>query len=194
MRRHHPFSGPLVAGVLALSLTGCDDDVRYREVEGDEPITARAVAAVTLEHLATETSSRVAWHRDGVGAELRYDDSDDDDGDYVRVTVTEPMTDRDYCEGADGCEREDVEGGELIVAWQDLEPEEDPGVVHVVMRRDDEDVSVYYSGDDIEGDPRELDLDVSVADMEAVAQDGRISLTTSSEVIELGEELEDFQE
>ena len=87
-----------------------------------------------------------------------------------------------------------MDGGRLVITWQYVEPEEDPGIVVVSMRRPDEDVIVYYAGDNIEGDPRELDLSIPVEDMTAVVQDQRISLTTSAEVIELGENLDDFED
>jgi hypothetical protein len=193
---------PIALAVAALLLCGCGDETAPSEaeapqtkpVEGDEPITARAVAAVALEHLPTDTSSRSADAEEGiVGAEFRYGADGEYDGDYLAVGVSESRGDADPCRNMDGCEEEDVEGGELIVAWQEVMPEEDPGVVVVAMRRPGEDVTAYYAGDNIEGDPRELDLSISVAEMEAVVQDQRISLTTSVEVIELGEQLEDFR-
>ena len=162
-------------------------------VEGDQPITPRAVAAVALEHVSDDTSSRTASEKQGiVGAEFRYGADGEYDGDLLAVSVSESRGDADPCQTMDGCAAEKVQGGELIVAWQDVAPEEDPGIVVVAMRRPDEDVTAYYAGDDIEGDPREQDLSIPVADMTAVVQDQRISLTTSAEVIELGERLEDF--
>jgi len=195
----------LAVAVVALLLSGCGDEtdpdqagdgeVTHTEpVEGDEPITPRAVAAVALEHLPTETSSRTASDEKGIiGAEFRYGADGEYDGDFIAVSVSGTRS-VDPCKNMDGCESEDVEGGELVVAWQEVEPEEDPGIVVVTMRRPDEDVAVYYAGSNIEGDPRDLDLSISVAEMEAVVQDQRISLTTSAEVIELGEQLDDFDE
>jgi hypothetical protein len=201
MRVNQPLA--IAIAVAAPLLWGCGDETapdrpggpQTKSIEGDEPITARAVAAVALEHLPTDTSSRSPETREGiVGAEFRYGADGEYDGDYLAVGVSESRGDADPCRNMDRCETEDVEGGELIVAWQALVPEVDPGVVVVAMRRPGEDVTAYYVGDNIEGDPRELDLTISVAEMEAVVQDQRISLTTSAEVIELGEQLEDFRE
>ncbi len=197
---------PLIAAAAAagLLLTGCGDETtpdpvtesHDEPVEGDEPITARAVAAVALEHVSTDTSSRVAAHEDYgvVGAEFRYGADGEYDGDLLAVSVSPSRGDVDPCRGMDGCETEKVDGGRLVITWQDVEPEEDPGIVVVSMRRPDEDVIVYYAGDNIEGDPRELNLSIPVEDMTAVVQDQRISLTTSAEVIELGENLDEFED
>ena len=194
---------PLIAaGAIALLLTGCGDETgtdptesHAAPVAGDERITAKAVAAVALEHVSTDTSSRSATTEDGVvGAEFRYHVDGEYDGDLLAVGVIRQPVPEGFCKGMDRCEREDIEGGELVVAWDEIAPEEDPGVVTVAMLRDDgEAVAVYYAGDDIEGDPRDQYLSIPVADMEAVVRDQRISLTTSAEVIELGERLEDFE-
>jgi hypothetical protein len=197
---------PRIADVATafLLLSGCGEEVEpvdratehHEPVEGDEPITPRAVAAVALDHVPTETSSRTDASGGGaVGVEFRYGANGEYDGDMLSVGVTTPPLPEGLCKGMDRCEREDVEGGELVVAWDELEPEEDPGVVTVAMTRDDgEVVAVFFSGDNIEGDPRDQDLSIPVAEMEAVVRDQRISLTTSAEVIELGERLEVFGE
>lgn len=194
---------PLIAlCTTALLLAGCGEETvadptgaHTDPVAGDEPITARAVAAVALEHVPTNTSSRTAASEDGVvGAEFRYGTDGEYDGDMLVVGVAKARMARMVCRGMEGCERQDVEGGELVVAWQEVTPEADPGVVTVAMVRDDEVVVAFYQGTTIEGDPRDQDLSVPVGDMEAVVRDQRISLTTSAEVIELGERLEGFQD
>ena len=48
---------------------------------------------------------------------------------------------------------------------------------------------VYQSGFDITGDPRTLDMPISVDDMFAVATDARVDLTTSQSAIDAGEAL-----
>ena len=78
----------------------------------------------------------------------------------------------------------------MTIAWQDLEPEEDPGVVYVIDRRDGEDVAVQVIGASITDDPRDLDLGVPLEDLAALVTDPRLSLTTSQEVVDLGDSVE----
>lgn len=67
-------------------------------------------------------------------------------------------------------------GEDLVLAWQELEPEEDPGVVFVIDRRDGEDVLTDYSGVSITGDPRELDLGITIEQMADIVTDERLTL------------------
>ncbi|HWM73851.1 MAG TPA: hypothetical protein VNQ53_08925 [Nocardioides sp.] len=192
------------AAATGLLVGGCGDEtgperateVHDEPVEGDEPITPRAIAAVALEHVSIDTYTRHPWTGDGKDANAVGADLDNNAGSGLRVIVR--TTTADPCapfDGAlDGCDSRAVDGGRLVVYWQELEPEEDPGIVHVVMIREDESVDVEWTATEILGDPREQSLGVSVEEMEAVAQDQRISLTTSAEVIELGEKLDDFSD
>ena len=86
----------------------------------------------------------------------------------------------------DECVDESVDGHDVTIAWQDLEPEEDPGVVYVIDRREGEDVAVQVTGASITDDPRDLDLEVPLADLAALATDHRLSITTSQLVVDLG--------
>jgi hypothetical protein len=85
-------------------------------------------------------------------------------------------------QGTSGCE-ESVDG---LVAWEQATPDEDPGVVYVLVAKGRTDVLLYSSGSPITGDPRRLDLPVSVQDMMAIAADPRVDLTTSRAAIEAG--------
>ena len=76
----------------------------------------------------------------------------------------------------DECVDVEHDGVDLVLAWQELEPEEDPGVVYVIDRRGDEDVIAHYSGASITGDPRELDLGISVDEMADIVVDERLTL------------------
>lgn len=197
----------LVATVLAVTAcgTGTDSDPGPGGADGgaDVAITQRAIAAVALEHASSDTTRREASYTDrddapgALGADLRYDGDGESDGDLLRVFLspaTEPT--RDPCaEGdlLDGCEVRDVAGGRLVLYWQEEEPEEDPGEVVVVMLRKDETVLVGWFGDPITGDPRAQDLTIPVDVLEEIAQDGRISLTTTQDVVDLGEALDDWE-
>jgi hypothetical protein len=50
-------------------------------------------------------------------------------------------------------------------------------------------VFVYQAGPDVTGDPRELDLPISVDDMVALAEDPRVDVTTSAGAVAAGEDL-----
>jgi len=196
----------LAALVLAATACGTDSDPGPGGPGGaggaDVPITQRAIAAVALEHAPTDTSRREATYTDqddaagALGADLRYHGDGESDGDLLRVFLS-PATDSapDPCaEGdhLDGCEVRDVAGGRLVLHWQELEPEEDPGEVVVVMLREHETVLVGWFGDTITGDPREQDLAIPLDVLEGIAQDERISLTTTQEVVDLGAALDDW--
>lgn len=187
----------MLAGVL---LAGCGDEGVPLDAEGDVPITQRAIAAMTLEHAPEDTTSREASHTDrrdpegALGADLRYGGDGEYDGDLLRVFLAPRRDDENPCGDDDEgrCESRDVDGGTLTLAWDVVEPEEDPGYVSVVLQREDETVSVLWAGDTIEGDPREQELQIPIETLEEIVQDARISLTTSQAVVDAGEELEDW--
>ena len=163
-------------------------------VVGDEPITPVAIAAVALEHVHLGDPERIAetgmlTRELGVEAPdawLNY--SDVTLTVFVAPTMDSPMV----CVQPtffDECVDDSVDGHDVMIAWRELEPEEDPGVVYVIDRRDGEDVGVKVSGASIIDDPQDLDLGVPLADLAALVTDPRLSLTTSQEVVDLGEDV-----
>jgi hypothetical protein len=166
--------------------------------EGDVPITSAAIAAVAVDHLPEGPSSMEATYTDNrsargyLGADFRYGADGESDGDLVRVTL-QPHQQREVCgnEYDDGCVELDApDGSRMFLVWQELEPEEDPGIVYVVLQRHEEDVTVYAGGESIDGDPRELDLRLSVTAMTDLAVDDRLHLMTTQAVVDAGEDLE----
>lgn len=193
---------PALGLLLALGACGTDPGPGGQDGRDDLPITQRAIAAVALEHAPTDTTHRQATYTDdtdpqgALGADLRYDGGGEDDGGLLRVFLS-PTTEQpeDLCEHADvygGCEVREVDGGRLVFRWFEAEPEEDPGGVSVTMLRPDETVSAGWSGDTITGDPRDQDLRIPVDVLEAIVRDDRISLTTTQDVLDLGERLDDW--
>lgn len=183
-----------VTVVLAgAALAGCG--ARDQTVVGDEPITPAAIAVIIEEHADLGQPSGLSeWsvfvHEFGApspSASLAFDDVS------LRVGVA-PTSDSSWLcvdpAAFDGCVDASVGGHDVVIAWQELEPEEDPGIVFVIDRRDGEDVVVQVTGTDITTDPRELDLRVPLADLAALAADPRISLTTSRSVVDLGDGVE----
>ena len=174
-------------------LAGCGVD--EAQVSGDEPITPAAIAAVAAEHADLGQPPRlVEWsvfvHEFGApspSASLMY-------GDFSLSVGVAPTSDSSWLcvepNAFDACVDASVDGHDVVIAWQELEPAEDPGIVFVIDRREGEDVVVEVTGTDITDDPRELTLRVPLEDLAALASDPRISLTTSQSVVDLGAGLE----
>ena len=180
----------MVMACVLLAGCGAGDD----EAPGGEPITPEAIAAIVHEHVDLEprriAESEVLAGELGdqsTGVWLEYADVSLTVG--VAPTSTSPLV----CATAaffDECETDSVDGHEVTIAWQELEPEEDPGVVFVIDRREEEDVLVKVSGASVTDDPRDLDLGVPLAELAALVADPRLSLTTTRSVVELGADVE----
>ena len=179
----------LVACVL---LAGCGADDGH--ALGDEPITPAAIAAIVQEHVELEprriAESTVLAPELGdrsTAAWLEY-------GDVSLTVVVAPSSNSPLvCADPtffDECVTDSVDGHEVTIAWQQLEPEEDPGVVYVIDRRKGEDALVKVSGPSITDDPRDLALGVPLADLAALVVDPQLSLTTSLPVVEQGADVD----
>lgn len=167
---------------------------------GDVPMTARGAAALAFVYLSDDTTSRMAVYSTyetpvgEVGADLRYGGGEGDDGDLVRVLVTPEPEEDPRCEDSDQrCVEREVDGGTLVLAWEEVAPEEDPGVVLVSLVREDEVAQVLYAGPAIKGDPREADLPIDVSSLEDLVQDPRLGVTTDQAVVDAGEEVDDWE-
>lgn len=120
----------------------------------DVPFTSRAVAAVALEYAPTDTTRRQATYVDPgsntetVGADLRYYVDGEYDGDLLAVTVTNDLSEVRCEPDDDRCVAREVDGGTLYLLWEEVAPEEDPGVVGVAMVRGDEEM-VLDAGEDV---------------------------------------------
>jgi hypothetical protein len=169
---------------------------------GQEPVTARALAAVVEDHLAGNlghaTSARPgldgARAVGGVGAELRYRAEGEPTAPGVWIAVgTKPGAAEFTCKALRsqsyaGCVAAD--GGVLF--WEEQVPEEDPGVVYVALRKGRTTVLMSMTGPDITKDPRKLDLRISVEDLFAIAKDDRVGATTSASAVHAGEALKSW--
>ena len=145
-------------------------------------LTPDGIAAVVADHVERTPTQVEPWdvmtrelEVEAPGAFLVYHR-----GLSLRVAVA-PTTDSPLVCGDDSffdecVDLEQDDGHRVVLAWQELEPEEDPGIVYVIDRRDGEDVIAGYSGISITDDPRDLDLGISVEEMTAIVTDGRLSL------------------
>lgn len=173
-------------------LAGCGRSAE--PVPGDEPITPEAIAAIARRHVQLEPERIAEWDvftrelgEESPGVQLEY-------ADLSLAIVVAPTSDSPLvCVGHeffDICASGDIEGHDVTVAWQELEPEEDPGVVYVIDRREGEDVAVRLTGPAITGDPRFMDLGVPLEDLAALATDPRLSLATAQGVVDMGDSVE----
>lgn len=167
--------------LLAVTLAGCTDapaDRRGAEVKAG-PATPAKVEAIARDHLAEPTAAEEAEYdgsdpRGSVGARL------DHGAEHVDVVVgpTRPEPVEAACEVSECVVLDtEVRGGRLTLAWQELVPEEDPGIIVLVLEREGEFSLVRWGGDiEVTDDPRELDLEVSVDDAVDLLEDQRLRL------------------
>lgn len=192
----------LVALVL-LAVPGCGSGPERRTAEppagGEEPTTARALAFVVEERLADQMGAATSARPEldgpravgGVGAAVRFRAEDEPSKPAVSVSVGSKATAAEFTcarllkEFYNGC----VETGGGVLFWEEETPEEDPGVVYVALRKGKATVLLFQSGPLVTGDPRELDLRISVEDMVEIARDPRVDVTTSAEAVRGGEDL-----
>ena len=190
-----------LALLLALGASGCGDDTGSSptgsEPGGREPTTARALAYVAAEHAgmpasaAPESDAAEEFARGGVGTELRYGSDGEYDGDMLVVAAGTGLDaalidcSSEHTDSLAGCVKTD----QGVLMWEDEVPEEDPGVVYVLVDKGATAALVFYAGPAITGDPRELDMPISTEVLFAIANDARVDVTTSAEALEAGTEL-----
>lgn len=186
------------AGLLAACAAGAVALVFVRPATpegGDEPATPRSLAFVVSEHVDLDpTRAGVDWAADSyrqlfphpgraVAATVNFAG----EGNVVTVGASPERAKQDpYCDDGHCADL----GGGVTLTWDELAPQEDPGLIVVVAELRDHSVAVRYHGAEITGDPRDLDLPVPVDTLVDIATDPRLAPTTSPEAISAGEELE----
>ena len=192
---------------LPVALGGCGDSTRSTPADpgggGRAATTARALAAVAAEHAGTpdsaveEDDAAAEFGPGAVGTELRYGSDGEYDGDMLVVAVGEGLDpsafgcDSPETESLAGCVR--TEEGTLL--WEAATPEEDPGVVYVIVEKGERAAALmFYAGPAITGDPRELDMPISTDVLFAIAGDPRIDVTTDADTVAAGEDLPFWRE
>ncbi|QIK65653.1 hypothetical protein G7072_04250 [Nocardioides sp. HDW12B] len=190
-----------LVAVAALALAGCSgggdggDTVDAVDPRGSTPITARAVAAVALDHLPDDTGARRATYVDEtdpagyVAADLWYADGDGD-ADLVQVSIT-PDGRMPSCRATVSPECADLGGG-VRLGWSEATVE-DPGGWSVWTERDGATVRARSAGPPLDGDPREVELPLTVDDLVAVVADERLRPLVSEEVVAAGDDLDDWE-
>lgn len=190
----------MTSTALLVALAGCgtqNGSPTEQPDGGDVPTTPRALAAVAVEYAGTpasatrEEDAAEEFAGRAVGAELRYGSDGEYDGDLLAIAVGEGLD-----PGLNDCDSEAtaylagcVETDRGVLLWEAEAPEEDPGVVYVVVEKGESEALLFYAGPSITGDPRDLDLPLSVETLFDIAGDPRVDVTTSQEAVESGEEL-----
>lgn len=195
----------LPAVLVPLTLSGCGNATQAgptnAAVGGSAPTTAQALAYVAADHAGTPDSA--ARERDGaeeltsggVGTELRYGSDGEYDGDMLVVAVGRGLDpalidcDAEETQSLAGC----IATDQGMLMWEDEAPEEDPGVVYVLVDKGESAALVFYAGPSITGDPRELDMPISTEVLFAIANDPRVDVTTSDEAVAAGADLSFWQ-
>lgn len=189
------------AVLVSLALTGCGNTTQASPanaaVGGSEPTTARALAYVAAEHAGTpdsagrERDAAEEFTSGGVGTELRYGSDGEYDGDVLAVAVGRGLDpalidcDAEETRSLAGC----ITSDQGTLMWEDEEPEEDPGVVYVLVGKGESAALLFYSGPSITGDPRDLHMPISTEVLFAIANDLRVDVTTSHEAAAAGADL-----
>lgn len=166
----------IIGGLLYWTIT---DDGTPPITGGPEPATQKALAVVAVGVLGIEPESYDANPQSAEPNELAVSIGFEE-GQNLFVEVAEDDSDEVGCSPTDGCESWPHDGGTIWLTWQELEPEEDPGVMTVAWLVDGERRAAAYSGVGIDGDPREADLPITVDDLVAVVTDPRFGLTTTA--------------
>jgi hypothetical protein len=186
----------LVLASLVSALTSCRDaGIREPSSTDDVHVTARALAAVSAEHLGKPSQAQVEQDPFGLdhpiaATSARYH-TPSDDGDEVTVEVGTGLDRRMHM-----CSSEESRGGcfslgRVRVIWSPEIPEEDPGSIAVVAPREGGVYAVAgYSGTAITGDPRKLDLSLPLDDLIALARDARVDRTTTQAAVDAGANLD----
>lgn len=176
----------LVGGAALVSQRLGDDDEGAGADGGAGGVTTtpKALAALVVEVLDVEPDGydhEPVGQPDGVGVQVRLGADGEYDGDLVALAVWKADA-VSTCDGFDGCEEWKADGGTYRLGWDEVEPEEDPGLYVLEFLADGVLRSGAYAGATIEGDPRDLDLPVDVARMQALLSDDRLDLTAPEEL------------
>lgn len=189
----------LVAAVLMVTaLAGCGEgspEGPGGDPAGDVPVTPEALAWVAAERLGEPDSAEATSELQDLGegtvaTSVRFGSARRGHSLVVGVSPGSPSGYLDCSsdeEFFDDCQ--EVADG-VTLAWQEEEPEEDPGVVYLFATKGDTTATLYQSSTPITADPREVDLPVSVEDMVELVQDPRVDLTTTQEAVDAGASLD----
>lgn len=187
--------------LIALRWAGGEDEDRPAD-RPEVAATNRAMAAMILDRIPREhTSKGDNWGlddfpKDSVGAIVNFDSD---------VLTLHGVATRDRsvfrqsrCDAPDdvrdGCRQRRLEDGSVLrVTWQKAMPEEDPGVVSLLHRRDDQITVLGVSGPEITGDPASMeDLPVAFDDLVDLVTDPAFGMRTSQRYVDEGEAFESW--
>lgn len=177
MRSTRPAAGLLLGtALLATALTGCGSN-GAEPTDGSATERLEAIARRTLsgDIDAVEPLEQTYWRISGprtVGVDVRIGAGPAEDGDLVRLTKG-PATPVQPCSTADRCTVRTDATGTWQLAWDLVEPEEDPGYVAVYLHTNEDTRYLLLAGPDLAEDPRKARLPYvgSVERMEQILTD-----------------------
>ena len=180
--------------------------------DGRVDATPRALASLVIDHVGgeprRETGHWSDWN-DPLEIEAQVDYGEDPEGGgegetrTVRVTVAskDAYSDAELerwfrCAAGDGdrCGEEQVDGDTVLYRWYPGIEEEEAGSFGWTVVRDDEIVNVTYEPSGYyDEDPRGLDVPIDPVDLRAAALDPAMSLRTTTEALENGAALDNYE-
>lgn len=203
--------GLAVVTTLVLGIVGIAMVIAYAvgpEDETDEPedvpqvaATNRAMAAMLIDRIDRDPTSQGTnyaledYPAGSIGAIVNFD------GITLSGLATRDVGafDRNRCDRPDsvmdGCREESLaDGSTLRVRWQEIEPEEDPGIVYLEVRRDDRVVVLSMTGPEVTGDPESIEnLPVDLDALIDVTADPAFGMRTSQRYVDQGERIDDWK-
>ncbi|WP_143033797.1 hypothetical protein [Nocardioides sp. YR527] len=151
---------------------------------GNQPATPEAIAAITLQRVPVEPETfeggDLYFERDEVGTVLLWG------ADHSLEVKAGPVDDdllSTWCrDGMSGCVEVKAATGTATVAWDLATDDGTPGQLMVSYASGGEERRAAYVGEKITGDPRKLDLEVSVDDLVALVTDPRLGTKTTTKL------------
>ncbi|MFY0406088.1 hypothetical protein [Solicola sp. PLA-1-18] len=161
------------------------------------PATGRALTAAVIDDIGNEPTAAGTSKetddlgRDAVTADVRF-------GRGARpytisvLVAPEDQAPQDACGTApDGCDRISLPGGDpATLAWNELDPDKDPGSVTITTVRDGSVVVVRYRGTALRRDPRSRGaMPVRFEPLADLAADPTIAVETTQRRVDQGDKL-----
>lgn len=198
---------------LMVALVGCGDTDKTasRSTELTERTSPRALVAAVEAHLDRPAKQAAPLfprdlaydHPDQVdpstlAVELSLDEEIGDNS-HVRLVVSPTLSffdeyscDSDEGSNVSGCQETTTsDGAERRLVWEAFAPEEDPGYISAIVRRDDRVITVLYYGQEVPSNLPDSDLaDLSDA-LVALASDPAVGFTTTALYAEAGAAIDD---
>ncbi len=178
---------------IAWTVTGTRQAEKPPVAHDDVSATSGSLALVALDHLARTPTGvypapLAAYPEGAVAATIRFSRPGEDVSQVVVIASPDAIEHILDCASMDACASLAPAGGTVQLGWYAAQ-DGAPGVVAVSVRRGREQLVAIYVGAEVTGDPRDLELPVTVEELRAIVTDERFDLTVSPSLVEEGREL-----